>query len=128
MEVRLIFLFYFFEVTFGAKILILHPIYSGSHVLTLRSVAESLSQRGHQIHIVRWKDQHSFPATSSFNITTTTLAMDNSHGKWNFLTKEKRAAFTVGIHILKLHVLVVRINVHFNDFFRYHLKWFGIQD
>lgn len=99
MELRIFplqfFLFYFYEMSFGANILILHPIYSGSHVLTLSSVAESLSQRGHQIHIVRWKDQHSFSATSNVNITVTMLAMDNSLGKWTYLTKEKRAAFMV---------------------------------
>lgn len=79
----------------GARILIIHPIYSGSHVLTLRSVAESMTQRGHHVHILRWKDMHSFPAVNNANITETLLSMDNSQGDWTFLTKEKNAAFKV---------------------------------
>ena len=31
------------------KFLIMHPFYSGSHVLTLHHVAESLVNRGHQV-------------------------------------------------------------------------------
>ncbi len=90
-------LFYFLRIkeAAGSKILILHPLYSGSHVLTMRSVAEALAQRGHYIHIVRWKDAHVFPAQNNSNITVTTLAMDNSQGQYAYLTKEKRAAFQV---------------------------------
>jgi len=88
-------LFWGLKLISGSKILILHPLYSGSHVLTLRNVAESLAARGHSIHIVRWKDAHVFPAESNDNISTTTLAMDNSNGRYHFLTKEKRAAFQV---------------------------------
>ncbi|CAG7838360.1 unnamed protein product [Allacma fusca] len=88
------------ELASCGKILILHPLYSGSHVLTLSSVAESLTQRGHQIHIVRWKDAHIFPAQNNPNITTTTLAMDNSNGQHAFLTSEKQAAFQVPFDIL----------------------------
>ena len=92
-------LFYFFnfsiKLSYCSKILILHPLYSGSHVLTLRSLAESLAQRGHQIHIIKWKDAHMFPAQNNANITVTTLAMDNSQGQHAYLTQEKRAAFQV---------------------------------
>ena len=33
--------------------LILHPFYSGSHVLTLHAVAEKLVKRGHKVTTVR---------------------------------------------------------------------------
>ena len=33
----------------GDNFLILHPFYSGSHVLTLHHVAESLVSRGHKV-------------------------------------------------------------------------------
>lgn len=79
----------------GANILIIHPLYSGSHVLTLRSVAESLTARGHHVHVVRWKDLHTFPAIRNANITESLLAMSNEEGRWKFLTQEKHAAFKV---------------------------------
>ena len=33
----------------GKRILVLHPMYAASHVLTLRSLARSLVARGHQV-------------------------------------------------------------------------------
>lgn len=33
----------------GKRILILHPMYAASHVLTLRALARSLVARGHQV-------------------------------------------------------------------------------
>jgi hypothetical protein len=79
----------------GARILIVHPLYSGSHVLTLRSVAESLTQRGHHVHVLRWRDMHSFPAVNNINITETLLSMNNEYGYWKFLSQERHAAFKV---------------------------------
>lgn len=83
------------ENSYAGKLLIVHPMYTGSHVLTLRTVAESLTKRGHQVHIVRWRDEHYFPTVNNPNITETLLSVDNSDGKWTFLTKEKNAAFKV---------------------------------
>ncbi len=83
----------------GANILIIHPLYSGSHVLTLRSVAESLTTRGHNVHIVRWKDMHYFPAVKNANISESLLAMNNEDGRWHFLTRDKHAAFKVSKNI-----------------------------
>jgi hypothetical protein len=37
------------HVTLGDKFLIIHPFYSGSHVLTLHHVASALVDRGHQV-------------------------------------------------------------------------------
>lgn len=85
------------EWTDAGKILIVHPMYTGSHVLTLRTVADSLTRRGHQIHIVRWRDEHYFPKVNNPNITETLLSVDNSEGKWTFLTQEKQAAFKVNV-------------------------------
>jgi hypothetical protein len=89
---------YILDLTSCGKILIIHPLYSGSHVLTLRSVAETLTKHGHQIHIIRWRDAHVFPIVNNPNITVTTLAMDNSHGQFAYLTQEKQAAFQVSKH------------------------------
>lgn len=35
----------------GRRILILHPMYAASHVLTLRALARSLVARGHQVSV-----------------------------------------------------------------------------
>ena len=83
------------QVVLCEKILIIHPIYSGSHVLTLSTVAEAMTQRGHQVRVVRWKDNHGAYPAKSPNISSTTLAMDNSQGFYPFLTQEKQATFEV---------------------------------
>ena len=44
----------------GDNFLILHPFYSGSHVLTLHHVAESLVSRGHKV-IFFFKTHRSLP-------------------------------------------------------------------
>ena len=84
-----------FQVVCCEKILIIHPIYSGSHVLTLSTVAEALTLRGHQVRVVRWKDSHGAYPAQNANISSTTLAMDNSQGFYPFLTQEKQATFEV---------------------------------
>ena len=49
-EIFLICLFVFIQVTNCAKILILHPLYAGSHELTLRSIGNHLiKERGHSV-------------------------------------------------------------------------------
>ena len=49
-EIFLICLFVFIQVTKCAKILILHPLYAGSHELTLRSIGNHLiKERGHSV-------------------------------------------------------------------------------
>ena len=36
-------------VNFSLSVLILHPVYAGSHVLTLQAIAANLLQAGHQV-------------------------------------------------------------------------------
>ena len=42
----------FLTLVLGDNYLILHPFYSGSHVLTLHHVAEALVTRGHKVKII----------------------------------------------------------------------------
>ena len=56
------------------KFLILHPIYSGSHVLTVHQVSRELVKRGHHVVTIRYKDTHD-------------LKLNNPH-EWN-LNAEK---------------------------------------
>ncbi|XP_066939205.1 UDP-glucuronosyltransferase 1A10-like [Macrobrachium rosenbergii] len=80
-------------VTRAAKILILHPMHAASHILTLRQLAGALSQQGHQIEIIRWKDEHHYPPISNPNITEHELAMNNTDGSIPHLSVEERASF-----------------------------------
>ena len=49
--IQCIIIYYLFNSVQCDKFLIMHPFYSGSHVLTLHTVAEGLVQRGHKV----WK-------------------------------------------------------------------------
>jgi hypothetical protein len=40
------------------KFLVLHPIYSGSHVLTVHQISRELVKRGHDVLTIRYKDTH----------------------------------------------------------------------
>ena len=35
--------------TMGNKILVLHPVYAGSHIYAIRTLLDELVQRGHQV-------------------------------------------------------------------------------
>lgn len=59
----------------GANILILHPIYAGSHELILRKFGEELVSRGHRVTQVRWKSSKTQPVNSTVEVIT--LSVDN---------------------------------------------------
>lgn len=103
--------------------LILHPIYSGSHVLTLHQVALELVKRGHNVVTIRYKDTHDLrlkrPDHESRNIdqswTDNTnninvmsdgsfreiqLTLNNSAGKIPYVTMEEEAKFKIPSEIL----------------------------
>nr|XP_053635148.1 UDP-glucuronosyltransferase 2B19-like [Cherax quadricarinatus] len=84
------------EDEFGEKrVLILHPMYAASHVLTLRSLAKALVARGHQVTVVRWQDSHQYPAADHPGITEFVLAINNSDGSIPHMTLEERASFVM---------------------------------
>ena len=45
----LVFVLNLLDVTMTANILVLHPLYAGSHEFTLRTVGERLVERGHTV-------------------------------------------------------------------------------
>ena len=47
-----------FHLSMGYKILVLHPIYSGSHVLTVHKISRELVKRGNDVLTIRYKDTH----------------------------------------------------------------------
>ncbi|XP_050724390.1 UDP-glucuronosyltransferase 2A3-like isoform X3 [Eriocheir sinensis] len=79
----------------GRRILILHPMYAASHVLTLRALARSLVARGHQVTVVRWKDTHQYPAARLPGITEFVLAINNTDGAVPHVTAEERGSFVM---------------------------------
>ncbi|XP_045102512.1 UDP-glucuronosyltransferase 2A3-like isoform X2 [Portunus trituberculatus] len=79
----------------GKRILVLHPMYAASHVLTLRSLARSLVARGHQVTVVRWKDTHHYPASRNPGITEFVLAINNTDGAVPHVTMEERGSFVM---------------------------------
>ncbi|XP_018011670.1 UDP-glucuronosyltransferase 2B33 [Hyalella azteca] len=57
----------------GARILILHPIYAGSHEVVLRRLGEELVRRGYSVTQLKWKSDHApiderRHASSKFNV------------------------------------------------------------
>jgi hypothetical protein len=40
----------------GLRVLVVHPLYAGSHVLTLQAVTEELLARGHAVTTVKFRD------------------------------------------------------------------------
>ena len=56
----------------GENILILHPIYCGSHEFVLRSLGDHLVQRGHQVTQVRFKQKNSHMELKT-NVSVLTL-------------------------------------------------------
>ncbi|XP_068242837.1 UDP-glucosyltransferase 2-like [Palaemon carinicauda] len=83
----------FLGVSETARILVLHPMYAASHVLTLRALAKALVGQGHQVEVIRWKDEHDYPRENSPNITEHVLAINNTDGSIPHLTVEERASF-----------------------------------
>ncbi|MPD05439.1 hypothetical protein E2C01_101183 [Portunus trituberculatus] len=64
------------ETKSAARVLILHPIYAGSHELTLRRFGEELVKRGHEVTQVRWRSSKTRQVTSTVQVMT--LSPNNS--------------------------------------------------
>ncbi|XP_069186025.1 UDP-glucuronosyltransferase 2B1 isoform X2 [Procambarus clarkii] len=67
----------------GAKILVLHPIYAGSHELTLRRFGEELVKRGHQVTQVRWRSSKTREVNSTVEVIT--LSPDNRDLRYPYM-------------------------------------------
>ena len=61
-----------------AKILILHPIYAGSHEIDMRRIGELMVSRGHSVTQVRWNYEGAKEVDSSVEVITVDL--DNKNG------------------------------------------------
>jgi len=71
------------------NVLVLHPLHSGSHEVQLRHLALTLAQRGHSVTYLKFKNFVQLPPLPHPNITSITLAVDNSLNTIPYVTPEK---------------------------------------
>lgn len=107
----------------GYKFLILHPIYSGSHVLTVHQISRELITRGHDVLTIRYRDTHDLrlenPSNEDFNKNITfesktsfsakkkigtfreyEKSLNNSEGHIPYVTTEEEARFVIPSELL----------------------------
>ena len=86
----------------GLNLLVLHPMYAGSHVLTLQSVTRELLEHGHHVTTVKFRDS-SLPklATANHpNFTLAELTVNNSLGLLPFVTFGEEAEFKLPLDLI----------------------------
>ena len=113
-----------FHQSMSYKFLVLHPIYSGSHVLTVHQISRELVKRGHDVLTIRYKDTHNLKL-EKFNqwkgsdenggidaenrelVTYSVgsfreyqLSLNNSDGNIPYVTNEEDAKFVIPSDIL----------------------------
>ena len=62
------------------NVLVLHPFYAGSHVLSLHEVSKELLARGHTVTTVKFHEDKLPPLASHPNLTVIDLFLNNSDG------------------------------------------------
>ena len=104
------------------KFLILHPVYSGSHVLTVHEISRELIKRGHDVLTIRYKDTHGLKLrtsndgnqnnkdekenTTRYNrhlagkFREYQMSLNNTNGDIPFLTAEEDAMFEIPFELL----------------------------
>ena len=109
-----------FRNIFGFKFLILHPVYSGSHVLTVHHISRELVNRGHEVLTIRYKDTHQLQLEdpdaknemvdkddkesnkdeNKGKFREYLLSLNNSEGKIPYVTVEEDAKFVIPSDLL----------------------------
>ena len=75
------------------SLLVLHPVLSGSHVLSMHAITKQMLSRGHSVTIVKFHERKLPPITSHSNLTLIDLSVDNSEGNLDFVEKTKNGEF-----------------------------------
>ncbi|KAF4523516.1 UDP-glycosyltransferase-03 [Ephemera danica] len=88
------------QVVTAFRVLVLHPLHSGSHEVQLRELSLALARSNNQISYIKFKNFVQLPPPDHPNITFTSLAVDNSDGHIPFVTKEKRGRFILPLDIM----------------------------
>ncbi|XP_053635368.1 UDP-glucuronosyltransferase 2A3-like [Cherax quadricarinatus] len=87
----------------GMRVLVLHPIAAGSHVLTLRALCQALVAKGHQVTVVRWQEARQLPVVDHPSITEIVLTINNTDGSVPYMTLEETASFVMPQEIMWSH-------------------------
>ncbi|KAF2361749.1 UDP-glucuronosyl/UDP-glucosyltransferase [Trinorchestia longiramus] len=89
----------------SAKILILHPIYAGSHEVVLRDLGAELVRRGHFVTQLKWKSDHTPIETRKHFMRRE--APWNVYKNLTWFTKEDRKENEGGRHCKSLDVITI---------------------
>jgi len=86
----------------GLRILVVHPLYAGSHALTLQSVTAELLKNGHSVTTVKFRDTNLPPLLTSGhpNFTLVHLSINNSLGELPFTTAGEEAQFRLPLELI----------------------------
>ena len=75
------------------NVLVLHPFYAGSHVLSLHSVSQKLLSLGHSVTTVKFFEDKLPPLANHENLTLINLYLNNSKGELAFLEQNEFAQY-----------------------------------
>lgn len=115
----MVFQLVFIEMCCSLKFLVLHPVYSGSHVLTVHHISQELVNRGHHMLTIRYKDTHDLKLEDDKEMKENygvenkenndelrgkfreyLLSLNNSDGTIPYVTKDEDAKFEIPSDLL----------------------------
>ena len=85
------------------SVLVLHPFYAGSHVLSLHTVTKELLDRGHQVTTVKFHEDKLPPLSLHPNLTVIDLFLNNSNGELPCVEKTERGQYRLPMEGLWQH-------------------------
>ena len=77
----------------GLNVLVVHPFYAGSHVLSLHCVTQELLARGHSVTTIKFHEDKLPPLPSHQNFTVLDLYLNNSGGELGFVEQSEFAQY-----------------------------------
>ena len=84
-------------------LLVLHPFYAGSHVLSLHAVTREMLSRGHNVTTVKFHEDKLPPLSSHPNLTVIDLYLNNSLGDLPGVEVRERAQYRLPMEGLWQH-------------------------
>ncbi|CAG7786585.1 unnamed protein product [Allacma fusca] len=83
-----------------AKILVLHPLHGGSHKLQMQVLSKHLIGHGHQVTTLSFQNVGDVTELETNNITNYILTVDNSDGRYPYMTVESQGRFRFPVELL----------------------------
>ena len=85
------------------SVLVLHPYYAGSHVLSLHAVSKELLARGHMVTTVKFHEEKLPPLDHHPNLTVINLFLNNSNGELPNVERTDRGQYRLPMDGLWQH-------------------------